>query len=464
MRVMTSLLRNVLGRSVALVMAVALVLSQLMVQQAAAQSLPLIRDAEIEQLLRDYATPLFRAAGLKPHAVQVYIIDDRSINAFVAGGQRVFIHTGLLNEAATPNEVIGVLAHETAHIAGGHLTRMQRQLEKASTAAIIGMLVGAAVMVGGGLTGQGELARGGSGIMMGGQSVAQRSILSYARAQESAADQGAVRYLDATKQSARGMIELFEKLSNQALASSVAVDPYVLSHPMPMDRIRNLEVNARKSPYFNAEDSPELKARHAMMQAKLLGFTSSPQRVYQRYPSSDTSAPARYARAIAAFRTGDIKASLAELDVLQKAQPKNPYLWELRGQALLETGRVREAVPALQKAVDMLPNQGIVRIMLAQAMLSTNDPKLVDPALKHLQVAKRFESENPQLRSQLAIAYARKNNIPMADLETAEAALLTGDLDLAKQKAKRAAGAFKRGTPEWLRANDIMNLKDESKK
>lgn len=459
MSALTSFLKTIAGRCVALVMAVVLTLSSTIVHQAEAAGLPLIRDAEIEQLLRDYATPLFRAAGLKPDAVQVYVINADTINAFVAGGQRVFIHTGLISEAATPNQVIGVLAHETAHIAGGHLSRMQRQLEKASTAAIIGMLLGAAVMVGGGLAGQGELARGGSGIMMGGQSLAQRNLLSYVRAQESSADQAAVRFLDATKQSSRGMIELFEKLSNQALASSVAIDPYVLSHPMPLDRVRNLEVNARKSPYFGAQDSDALKVRHSMVQAKLMGFMASPQRVFQRYPTSDTSPQARYARSIAAFRTGDINGALAEINILQKAQPNNPYLWELRGQALLESGRVNEAVPALQKAVDMLPDQGIIRVMLAQAMLNTNNSKLLDPAIRQLQRAKRFEMDNPQLRSQLAIVYARKNNIPMADLETAEAALLTGDMDLAKQKAKRATSAFKRGSPEWLRATDIVNLK-----
>ncbi|WP_342642479.1 M48 family metalloprotease [Rhodoligotrophos ferricapiens] len=438
-----------------------LAMSSVAVKQAKAESLPLIRDSEIEQLLRDYATPLFRAAGLKPEAVQVYIINSATINAFVAGGQRVFVHTGLLTESATPNEVIGVLAHETGHIAGGHLSRMQRQLDKASTAAIVGMLVGAATMIGAGLAGQGQLAQGGSGLMMGGQSLAQRNLLSYARAQESAADQAAVRYLNATRQSARGMIELFEKLSNQALASSVPVDPYVLSHPMPLDRVRNLEANARKSPYFDAEDSPALKARHAMVQAKLMGFLTSPQRVYQRYPTSDKSAPARYARAIAAFRTGDLRSALAEIDALQKEQPSNPYFWELRGQALLESGRVKDAVPALQKAVSLMPDEGLVRIMLAQAMLATNEAQLVEPAVQQLQRAKRYETDSSQLHAQLAIAYARRNNIPMADLETAEAALIGGDIDLAKQKAKRALSAFKRGTPEWVRANDILNVKKD---
>ncbi|WP_137390546.1 M48 family metalloprotease [Rhodoligotrophos defluvii] len=459
MALLHRIIRGIAVRCLAGLTAVSVAAGGIPVPQAKAASLPLIRDNEIEQLLRDYATPLFRAAGLKPEAVQVYIINSDTINAFVAGGQRIFIHTGLLTRAETPNEVIGVLAHETGHIAGGHLSRMQKQLDKASTAAIIGMLVGAATMIGAGLAGQGELARSGQGIMLGGQSLAERNLLSYARAQESAADQAALKYLTATRQSARGMIDLFERLSNESLASSVPVDPYVLSHPMPLDRVRNLEINARKSPYFDAGDSPALKARHAMVQAKLMGFLTSPQRVYQRYPTSDTSAPARYARSIAAFRTGDLRGALAELEPLQRAQPNNPYFWELRGQALLESGKVREAVPALQKAVELMPNQGLVRIMLAQAMLNTNDDRLIEPAIQQLQRAKRYETDSSELHAQLAIAYARRNNIPMADLETAEAALISGDVELAKQKAKRSLAAFKRGTPEWIRANDILNVK-----
>ncbi|MGF7160434.1 putative Zn-dependent protease [Rhodoligotrophos appendicifer] len=453
--------RSLAARACALVLAVAVFMTGIGIRHLEAAGLPLIRDTEIEQLLRDYATPVFRAAGLRPDGVNVYIINAPTINAFVSGGQRVFIHTGLITECETPNEVIGVLAHETGHIAGGHLTRMQRQLDKASTAAIVGMLLGVATMVGAGLSGQGELARGGQGLMLGGQSLAERNLLSYARAQESSADQAAVKYLTATKQSAKGMIDLFEKLSNQSLASSVAIDPYVLSHPMPLDRVRNLEINARKSPYFDTPDDPALLARHRMVQAKLTGFLGSPQRVYQKYPTSDTSPPARYARSIVAFRTGDTRAAMVEIDALLQAQPKNPYFWELKGQALLEGGSPKQAIAPLRKAVELMPRADLTRVMLAQAMLSTEDPGLVDSAQQLLLRAKRTEADSPDLHAQLALSYARKNNIPMADLETAEVALLTGDYDLAKQKAKRSMAAFKRGTPEWIRANDILNVKTE---
>ena len=321
-------------------------------QPASAQGkgLPLVRDAEIENLMRIYTRPIFKVAGINETAVNVYLVRQPSINAFVAGGQRIFINTGLLTQSKNPNEVIGVLAHETGHIAGGHLARMGQQLDKASTQAIIGMLLGAAAMVGGAASGSGEAAQAGQGIMLGTQGLAQRNLLAYVRAQESAADQAAIGFLDATGQSGRGMITLFQKLANQSLASLTNVNPYVLSHPMPLERIRNLEVEAKKSPFFDRPDSTALVLRHQLMQAKLLGFLSGAQMVFQKYPRSDRSLPARYARAIASFRIGDLKNALPEIDALIKAQPKYAYFWELKGQALLEGGRARQAVAPLKHA------------------------------------------------------------------------------------------------------------------
>ncbi|QPC44745.1 M48 family metallopeptidase [Kaustia mangrovi] len=458
MSVLTRNLRVLSRRALATGLAACLSLSALPAGTARAQNVSLIRDAETEELLRDYATPIFRAAGLAPSVVRVHILNDDRLNAFVAGGQRIFINTGMLMDAKTPNEVIGVLAHETGHIAGGHLSRMSRQLDQASTTAIIGMLLGAAAVVGGGLAGQGGVARSGQGVMLGGQSLAMRNLLSYRRAQESAADQAALKYLTATKQSAQGMITLFEELAMQSMASARYADPYVLSHPMPLERVRNLENAARKSPYFNTKDPASLVKRHKLVQAKLMGFLKSPQRVYQKYPTSDTSEPARYARAIAAFRSGDLRTALSEIDPLIRADPKNPYFWELKGQALFEAGRASQAVEPLKRAVALAPNSGLIRIMLAQALLGAGGAGNLDQAMNQLLKARRTENGMPLVHSQLAIAYARKGNIPMAELETAESAVLSGDLDLAKQKAKRAQSSFKRGSPQWIRANDILNI------
>jgi predicted Zn-dependent protease len=254
------------------------------------------------------------------------------------------------------------------------------------------------------------------------------------------------------------MITLFEKLARESIASLQNVDPYVMSHPMPMDRIRNLEEAAKKSQYYNAKDSPALVLRHELVQAKLLGFTGSAQAVMQRYPSTDQSMPARYARAIALFRKGDIKNSLPIMESLTAELPENPYFWELKGQALLENGRAGEAVAPLQKALKLLPNNGLIQLMMAQALIDTGDAGSAEKAIKLLKQAQRSEGETPATYKYLARAYAMTGNIPRAELATAEAALLQGDRRLAIEKAKSAQNLFKKGSPEWTRANDVLTF------
>ena len=418
----------------------------------------LIRDAEIEGLMRLYTRPIFKAAGINPKSVKVYLIADPRINAFVAGGQRIFVHTGLITQAKTPNEVIGVLAHETGHIAGGHLTRMGVELERASVTSIIGMLAGIAAVAGGIAAGNDEAAKAGQGVMIGSQGLAQRNFFAYQRGMESSADQAALKYLTATGQSAKGMINLFEKLSRQSIATLRNVDPYILSHPMPLERIRNLENAARKAPGHDSADPPELVLRHELAQAKLMGFMESAQAVMRRYPRTDMSLPARYARAIASFRRGDIANAMPVIDSLVEDLPQNPYFWELKGQALLENGRALEAVAPLQEAVRLLPNNGLIQLLLAQALIDTESKSNALAALKLLHKAQRSEGGLPAIFKYMARAYGLTGELGKAELATAEAAMLQGDKELALQKAKLAQGRFKTGTPEWTRANDILNF------
>ena len=420
--------------------------------------IPLIRDAEIEGLMRLYTRPIFKAAGINPGAVHVHLVNLRSINAFVAGGQRIFIHTGLLLDAKTPNEVIGVLAHEAAHIAGGHLARLGIQIDKMSTANILLMLAGAAAAAGAAASGQGNAGEVGVAAITLGPSIVQRNILAYQRAHESAADQAAVRFLNRTGQSSKGMLELFHKLANRSVGTLRYIDPYVQSHPLPLNRIRNLEQLAKSSKHYNKKDAPALVLRHKLMQAKLIGFLKGPQAVYQAYPSSNKSIEARYARAITAFRSGNLRNSIPITDSLIKDMPKYPYFWELKGQALLESGRAKEAIPPLKKALKLLPNNGLINIMLGQAYLNAGGSANAKAAVKVLKQAKRSENDSVRLHIYLAQAYAQLNQIALAELETAEAAMLRGDKKLAGQKIKRALKGLKHGSPEWIRANDILTF------
>ncbi len=418
----------------------------------------LIRDAEIEGLLRQFAKPVFKAARINPASVTVYVIADDSINAFVAGGQRIFVNTGLFTKTKTPEELIGVLAHETGHIAGGHLSRLNSELERASTQRIIGMLVGAAAMVGGAAAGNNEAAQAGQGIVMGSQGFAQRGLLLYQRSMEAAADQAALKYLAATKQNPEGMLSLFQKLANESIASTNNADPYLFSHPMPLDRIQNLSIEAKKSPYFGKPTDPGQKLRYDLVKAKLVGYMQGTSRVFQRYPSSDKSMPSRYARAIAMFRRGDIKNALPLIDGLIEELPENPYFWELKAQALLENAQFERGIPPIEQARKLLPNNGLLQLLHAQLLLGAEKPANADKALKLLVLAKKTEGATPDVYKMQARAYAIKGDPARAELATAEYYWLLGDKKLALIKAKKAQEQFKRGTPEWLRASDLLEL------
>ena len=417
----------------------------------------LIRDAEIEGLLRLYAKPIFRAAGLNPDAVKVYVIADNRINAFVANGQKMFIHTGLFTKTKTPNEVIGVIAHETGHIAGGHLAKLKSEIASASIQNVVGMLVGAAAIVGGAATGNREAAKAGQGVIMGSQGLAQRSLLSYQRSMEASADQAALTYLSKTGQSAKGMLSVFEKLASESLASAQYADPYLQSHPMPLERIRNLERVAKLTPHFGKTDEAALQLRHDLVKAKLWGFMETPQAVFQRYPKGDTSLPGRYAHAITLFRRGDLANAIPIIDSLTDDLPQNPYFWELKAQAYIESGQFRNALPAIKKARSLLPNNGLLQLMEAETLVGLGNLSNADAALRTLSLARKTEADSPILYKLMAQAYATKSDVPRAELATAEFAYVKGDKELAQEKASRSQKLFKKGSPEWLRATDILN-------
>jgi predicted Zn-dependent protease len=448
----------VIRKAAAFFLAAILILAPALAQKKPQAGPPLIRDAEIEGLLRTYAKPIFQAAGLKPGSVNVYLINQKKINAFVAGGQRIFVNTGLLMQAKTPNEVIGVLAHETGHIAGAHLARLGIELDRLSTIAILGTLAGVAAAAGGIAGGNAEAAQAGQGIMAGTAGMSQRLLTSYQRQMEASADQAALKYLTATGQSGLGMLTLFQKLSNQSIASLRNVDPYVLTHPMPMERLRNLEIAVKASKFYTKADKPELTLRHRLMQAKLVGFLEPMQTVFQRYPRNDKSLPARYARAIAMFRSGDTRNALPVLDSLTEDLPQNPYFWELKGQALIEGGQPALAIEPTRRAIKLLPNNALFKLQLAQALIGTETKANAEAALEALRAAKATESDMPRLYQYMAMAYGITGDIPRAELATAEAAYLRGDKELAVEKSRRVAAKFKKGSAEWVRANDILNF------
>lgn len=443
-------------RPFAMVAAVATALAP--VGAKAQAGLTIIRDAEIEQLLRDYANPVFRVSGIGEGATKIVLVGSRDFNAFVASGRRVFMNVGVIMDSTTPNQVIGVMAHETGHIAGGHLFRLRQELERAQIMAVAGMLLGAGAVAAGARSRQvGAEGVGPVGAILGAQEAARRSLLAYQRSEEQAADKAALRYLNATGQSARGMLETFQRFSEESLFRRIGSDPYLQSHPMAPERIASLKTEAMQSPHFSKSDPPALKARHDMARAKLVGFLLRPEEVSRRYLPSDASLPARYARAISAYRFGNPQNAQAQIDGLIAAQPRNPYFWELKGQAFLEGGRAREAVNALRRAVALAPGHPTIRAMLGHALVSTGDRKDALVAIRELNTASQRDPDAPEPFQYLARAHAAVGDEAMAALSAAQGYALTGQQEEAKRLARRARNGLKPGSAAWLKADDIIN-------
>jgi predicted Zn-dependent protease len=445
---------------IALVTASALLLASLPAQ--AQKAPPIIRDAEIEQLLKEYTQPILRVAGLSKQNISVVIINDRSFNAFVADGRRIFVNGGALLDAETPNQIIGVLAHETGHIAGGHLARLREQLAAASTQSILAMILGVGAMVAGARSSAGGtsgLSQGGMAALSAPSAMIQNSLFAYMRAQEDQADRAGVKFLTASGQSAKGMYETFKRLADQLLYNTPYINPYMQSHPLPSERVAALEGMAKASPFWSTKDAPELQARHDLMRAKLIGFLERPDAVARRYPPSDSGLPARYARAISAMRFSETRAAVAQIDVLIHSQPQNPYFHELKGQLLLESGKPAEAIAPLRQAIQLAPNPALMQIMLGQALVATHDHSRQDEAVSILQAALVKEPESSDAYGHLAMAYGQKNDLARADLASAQAAFNRGDMKTAREIAARAKTRFPVGSPGWVKADDIASYK-----
>ncbi len=434
---------------------------------AQAQGLPLIRDSEIESLLTDYAKPIFRAAGFGSGRVTVRIVRNETFNAFVLDGSNVFVHTGTLMQANTPNEVIGVIAHESGHIAGGHMASLRARIAKDQTRALLTQIIGIGAMVLGGVAGGDggrETMQGGQAVMQGGQDVIMRGLLSERRSQESAADQAGLKYLNATKQSGKGMLATFERFQQQEYVSDQYKDPFVRSHPVATDRLNRLRELVSASAYADQLDVPALQLRHDLMRAKLSGYLERPTTTFNRYPAADKSLPARYARAIARFfqgGSGALEASLVEMDGLLKENPNNAYFWEAKGDVLMRSGKMKEAVPVMRQALKLAPDSPLIRVQLATAMQSANMPETLTESVELLRKS-LIEDDNPQAYRMLANAFYKQGKGPEADAMTAQAYFLEGDLKQSQIFAKRAQAKLRQGSPEWIKNDDIINYKPQT--
>jgi predicted Zn-dependent protease len=421
----------------------------LAIQPVAAQSI--LRDAETEALLREMAAPLIEAAGLEPNNVDIVLINDRSINAFVAGGQAIYVHTGLIEAADTANEVQGVIAHELGHITGGHINRLHDGIGTASTISLLSMLVGVAAA----LAGAGDA---GLGIMAAGQQAAMGKFLAFTRVQEASADAAGAEYLSGAGISGRGSIEFFKKLQSQEFRygrSQADEAEFGRTHPLSGDRIARLRETYIVDPAWEAPDDTALQARFERVKAKLYGYQADAKRTFQKFPKTRNDIPARYARAYAYHKSALVEEALSEADALISLDPADPYFLEIKGQVLLESGRPLEAIPPLRKAALLTRNDPLIATLFGHALIATEDKSYHEEAEGVLRSAVARDRYNPFAWHQLGVIYAAKGDMPRARLASAEQQVLSRQYALAIRSAGFAESGLPVGSPDWIRAQDV---------
>ena len=427
----------------------------------AAHAFALVRDAEIEQLLRDYSEPLLRAAGLNPSRIGIGVINDRNLNAFVTNGQNMYIHTGLILEAEKPNMVIGVIAHEIGHITGGHLARGAEAFAKSQGPALIGTILG----LGSILAGAGDI---GMALIAGSRQIALRNYLTYNRGQEAAADNTALQLLEATGQSPQGIIGMMNQLASQEILAEVYQDPYARSHPMSRDRVTSYEEGAKNSPYLKATDDARLVFRHEMAKAKIYGFLDRPSVTLRRMRNND-SAPGRYARAIALYREGRRDEAISLIDGLIDEMPDNAWLHELKGQVFYETGLAAKGIAPYERALALRPDEPLLLIGLATCQLGVGqsgqkrDQEINRQAVANLRRATRLDPKNATAYFQMSKGYGQLGETALAQWALAEYYAGLGSPE-AKMHAQRAIRGLTKGSVEYIRAVDILSSPDKRRR
>ena len=421
----------------------------LVIQPAAAQSV--LRDAETEALLRDMAAPLVAAAGLDPGNVDIVLVNDPSINAFVVGGQAVYVNSGLINMAASANEVQGVIAHELGHVVGGHAPFGSEGAKGAQGISILSLLLGAAAAAAGG----GEAAMG---IIMAGQQAAMGKYLAFSRAQESTADAAGAQFLSKAGISGRGSVEFFKKLENMEFRYGYTPnddDQFYSTHPMTGDRIATLQDSYEHDAAWTRPNDPALEARFLRARAKLYGYLAEPRDTLIAYPLTMNSVAARYARAYAFHKEAFLDKAMVEADALLAGAPDDPYFLELKGQMLLESGKPAEALASLRRATELSANQPLIATTLGHALIATEDQANFREAERVLKLAVARDRENPFAWYQLGVVYAANGDLARAKLASAEQQVMSLQMPQALRSAEAAEAELPKGTPDWLRAQDI---------
>ena len=433
----------------------------LQASQAHAQpkSTTVIRDTEIENIIKKWATPLFRAADLNPDGVKIVLIQSPDVNAFVAGGANIFIYTGLIELTQTPGELIGVLAHEIGHISGGHLIKTRDALERASYESMIGTLLGIGAAIATGESGAVPA------LSLGSNSMAMRRFLAHSRVQESSADQAALTFLEKADIDPAGLAGFLDKLKSESLMPADQQSEYIQTHPILENRMEALETRINASPHKGKGYPDSWQREHARMKAKLMAFIN-PGQIPWAYDDRDNSEAAAYARAIAAYRNNEVEDSLKKIGVLINRAPENPYFWELKGQMLLEYGRPEEALSAYRKALAIVPDAPLIRAALGHALIESKpsgpqqEKQFLGEAIEELERVLNDEPRHALAHRLLATAYGKTGETALAKIHLAEEAILQQNFDYARQQAEGVVNSAPKDSREWRKAKDVLSYLD----
>ncbi len=426
-------------------------------QPVAAQQIRIIRDAEIEGLITDMLTPLMRVAGVRQTNRRIYIVADRRFNAFVIENGSIFINYGTILDVETPNALRAVLAHEIGHLAGGHLARIREQADISARLQVIAIALGVGAMAAGSAGGVSEVSGMAAALILASQSVGANSLMAFRRTEESAADASALTFLEQAGYSTKGMVDVLELLS-QNQGTVVGASPYLRSHPLPAERVNRVEQAARQSSAWGRRDSNGDISRLALAQAKITGFLESQSTTLDRYPNSNRSLAARYARIISVYKSGAAISAIQQVPNLISAAPQNPYFLELYGQLLLETGQPERALSPLRQALRLAPKQPQIRVLYGHTLVEAGGRANLEEAIEQLSRVTTEEPGSVRAYTLLARAHGELGHQGKASLAAAEAAYARGDKGTALGLARQAREMLAEGTPAWLRADDILSL------
>ncbi|MGZ3196099.1 MAG: M48 family metalloprotease [Croceibacterium sp.] len=420
-------------------------------QPVAAQDVSILRDAETEHLLKDLVNPLVLAAGMPKDAVDVVIVNDPTLNAFTAGGQRIYINSGLLNAADNANQVQGVLAHELGHIVGGHEIGIEEGVSRASKISLLSLLVGLAAAA----AGAGDAAMGAIAL---GQQAAYSGLLSFSRGQEATADAAGASYLSKAGISGRGSLAFFDKIQNYEFRYGYPHDEeasFASTHPLSSDRIATLREVYEKDPAWNAKTDPAIEARFQRVKGKLYGYLAKPADTLRHYPEYLTGEPATYARVYAYHKDAKVADAVREADALLAMEPNDPYFLEVKGQVLLESGKPDEALEPLRRATELTHNDPLIASTFGHALVATEDKTHLDEAETVLRAAVARDREHPFAWYELGMVYGAKGDIPRAQLASAEQQIMSDSAAEAMRSANAAQAGLPKGSSDWIRAQDI---------